>query len=147
MATSNPAVTNKLLRRSREALSALAVQFLLGMGANLVGPPGDNEDGARIVAATLLGLHILVGIGVIVVAIRVLMAARSQDLGRTPALWALVILSVTFLIGVGTMLTDSGWLSFLMAVGFLAGAGIYVRTYVLALRATPANSSRSTGIM
>ena len=33
----------QLVRRSREALSALALQFLLGMGANLMGSPEENS--------------------------------------------------------------------------------------------------------
>lgn len=136
---------HKLLRRSREALATLAVQFLLGMGANLVGTPQDNTDGGRVVAASLLGLHILIGVGVVVVAIRLWMVARDEGLGERLALWALVVLAVTFLIGIGTMLTDSGWLSFLMALGWLVGVGLYIQTFVLGSRAT-AGSSRSTGM-
>lgn len=145
MATPAAPQPHKLLRRSREALAALGVQFLLGMGANLVGTPQDNTDGARIVAASLLGLHILIGIGVVVVAIRLWMVARDEELGERAAMWALVVLAVTFLIGIGTMLTDSGWLSFLMALGWLIGVGLYIQTFMLGARAA-ANSSRSTGI-
>lgn len=136
---------HKLLRRSREALATLGVQFLLGMGTNLVGTPQDNTDGGRIVAASLLGLHILIGVGVVVVAIRLWMVARDAELGERPALWALVVLAVTFLIGIGTMLMDSGWLSFLMALGWLVGVGLYVQTFMLGARAT-ANSSGATGM-
>jgi uncharacterized membrane protein SirB2 len=144
MTTPTTPPQSRLLRRSREALAALAVQFLLGMGANLVGTPQDNTDGGRIVAASLLGLHILVGIGVVVVAIRLWMVARDEELGERAALWALVVLAVTFLIGIGTMLTDSGWLSFLMALGWLVGVALYVQTFVLGSRAA-ASTSRSAG--
>jgi hypothetical protein len=142
MKTANTTARNKLLRRSREALSALGVQFLLGMGSNLIGSPGDNSGGSRVVAWIVLDLHILVGIGVIVVAVRVWLAARGQEMGKSAALWALVILSATFLIGVGTMLTDNGWLSFLMAAGFLAGAGLYVQTYLMGSRAADPGAPR-----
>jgi hypothetical protein len=114
----------RLARTSREALSALGVQFLLGMGANLIGPPSENPDGSRVVAAVVLGLHVL--------------AARSEGVGGRLALWALVVTVATFLSGVGTMLTGSGWLSFLMAAGFLAGAVLYVATFVLGSRTAPA---------
>lgn len=127
----------RLQRTSREALSAAGVQFLLGMGANLIGPPSENSDGSRVVAAVVLGLHVLVGLGLIAVGVRVLLAARAQGVGRRIALWALVITVVTFLLGVGTMLTDSGWLSFLMAAGFLAGAALWVGTFLLGSRAAP----------
>ncbi|NUP73783.1 MAG: hypothetical protein HOQ07_03915 [Sinomonas sp.] len=129
---------NKLQRRSREALSALGLQFLLGMGANLL---GGSQDNASVIAdGIVLGLHILVGIGVIIVAIRLLLAARQLQLGVRSAVWALVVLSVTFLIGVGTMITGSGWLSFLMALGWLVGVGLYIQTFVLGSRPTTISS-------
>jgi hypothetical protein len=118
--------TADLTRRSREALSALAAQFLLGIGANLVGTPEENTGGAQVLAGILLGLHALVGIGLLVVAVRVWLVARRDGLAQGAALWALIIIVVTFLVGVGTMLTDSGWLSFAMSVGFVAAAALYV---------------------
>lgn len=138
-ATTQRVRQGRLQRTSREALTALGVQFLLGMGANLIGPPSENPEGSRILAGVVIGLHVLVGIGLIVVAVRVLLAARSQGVGRGPALAALVVTVATFLFGVGTMLTDSGWLSFLMAAGFLAAAALYVGTFVLGSR-SPASS-------
>jgi hypothetical protein len=143
-AASTPTRQSRLQRTSREALSALGVQFLLGMGANLIGPPGENSDGARIVAAVVIGLHVLVGVGLIVVGVRVLLAARSQGVGRRTALWALVVTIATFLFGVGTFLTDSGWLSFLMAAGFLAGAALWVATYVLGSRTEQSDAATPT---
>jgi hypothetical protein len=122
---------NRLQRRSREALSALGVQFLLGMGADLIGPPAENEGAGRVVGGVVLGLHVLVGIGLVVVAARLLAVARADDVGRTEALWALVVVVVTFLVGIATVLTGSGWLSFLMAAGFAAAAALYVRTLLL----------------
>ncbi len=122
---------NRLQRRSREALSALGVQFLLGMGANLIGAPSENTGAGRVAAGVVLGLHVLVGIGVIVVASRLLAVTRADGVGRSEALWALVVVIVTFLIGVATTLTGSEWLSFLMAAGFAASVALYVRTLLL----------------
>lgn len=115
-----------MVRRSREALSALGAQFLLGMGANLVGTPEENTGGAQVLAGILLGLHALVGIGLIVVAVRVWLAARRTGVATQAALWAFIVIILTFLVGVGTMLTDSGWLSFAMSVGFVAAAALYI---------------------
>jgi hypothetical protein len=128
-ATDTPTLPDTLRRRSREALYALSVQFLLGMAANLIGEP--NNSAAAVVGTVVIILHILVGIGIIVVAVRVLLCARKAGLGQREALWALVILAVTFLAGVGTMVMENEWLSYLMAAGFLAGAALYVRTYVI----------------
>ena len=105
------------MRRSREALSTLAVQFLLGMGANLIGSPEENDGGARVVAGIILGLHALVGIGVIVVAVRVWVAARREGVAQTAALWAFIVIILTFLVGVGTMFTGNGAMSFLDGLG------------------------------
>lgn len=118
--------TAGLVRRSREALSALALQFLLGMGANLIGSPEENEGAARVFAGILLGLHALVGIGLIVVAVRVWMTARRAGTATGAALWAFIVIVATFLVGLGTMSTGSGWLSFAMAAGFVAAAALYV---------------------
>lgn len=119
----------KLERRSREALSALAVQFLLGMGLNLL--PTEDSGGGLIVDGILFVLHVLVGIGVVVVAVRLLVAARADGVGRTEALWGLVVVALTFVIGVLTVITGSEWLSFLMAAGFAVSAALYVRTLLL----------------
>lgn len=116
----------KLTRRSREALYALGLQFLLGMAANLIGSPEENSGAGTAVAGIVLGLHALVGIGLIVVSVRVWMAARAERAGVRSALWAFIVIILTFLAGVGTMMTGSGWLSFLMSVGFVVAAALYV---------------------
>lgn len=118
--------TDSLTRRSREALSALALQFLLGMGANLVGSPEENEGAAAVFAGILLGLHALVGIGLLVVAVRVWLTDRRTGVARRASLWALIVIVLTFLAGLGTMFTGSDWLSFAMSVGFVAAAALYV---------------------
>ena len=116
----------KLTRRSREALYTLGLQFLLGMAANLIGSPEENSGAGAAVAGIVLGLHALVGIGLIVVSVRVWMAARAERAGVRSALWAFIVIILTFLAGVGTMMTGNGWLSFLMSVGFVVAAALYV---------------------
>lgn len=128
--TSSP---EALARRSREALSALALQFLLGMAANLIGSPEENSGAAVAVAGIVLALHALVGIGLIVVAVRVWMTARRGGAGQRSALWAFIVIILTFLVGIGTMMTGNGWLSFLMSVGFVVAAGLYVGIGAIAL--------------
>lgn len=122
-----------LVRRSREALSALAVQFLLGMGANLLGSPEENDGAARVFSGIVLGLHALVGIGLIIVSVRVWTTARRAGTGQRAALWAFIVVIATFLVGVGTMFTGSDWLSFAMSVGFVAAAALYVAVGASAL--------------
>lgn len=129
---------SRLGRTSREALSALGMQFLLGMGANLIGPPSGAGDSGRLVSAVVLGLHVLVGIGLVVVGVRVRLAASAEGVARGLAGSALVVTVATFLAGVGTVLLGSALLSFLMAAGFLGSAALYVGTLVLAVRAATA---------
>lgn len=130
-----------LVRRSREALSTLAVQFLLGIGINLIGSPEENSGAAGIVAGIVLGLHALVGIGLIVVSVRVWLVARREGLAQRSALWAFIVIILTFLVGVGTMFTDSGWMSFLMSVGFVAAAALYVAIGASALTRRSASAA------
>lgn len=121
-----------LRRRSREALTALAAQFLLGMAANLIGEP----EGGFAVAAdwVIIILHILIAIGLVVIAVRLLLAARRAQLGQRLAVWGLVVIVVTFLAGVGTMASGSEWASYLMATGFLVAAALYGGTFFASYR-------------
>lgn len=124
MSTTATITSARLMRRSREALSALAVEFLLGMIVNLL---PDDGTVAPVLHAAALGLHVLVGIGVVVVAVRVLGAARQEDVVVRQAGWALVVVAATFIAGVLTVVLHSEWLSLLMAAGFLASTLMYVR--------------------
>ncbi|WP_345762508.1 hypothetical protein [Diaminobutyricibacter sp. McL0608] len=135
MSTAAAAVSpaESLRRRSREALSALAVQFLLGMAANLIGEPEGTF--ATVVDTIIVILHILVAIGLVVIAIRLLLAARKAALGERLALWGLIVIIVTFLAGVGTMITGNDWASYVMAVGFLVAAALYGATFFASYRA------------
>jgi hypothetical protein len=121
-----------LRRRSREALTALAVQFLLGMAANLIGEP----EGGLAVAVdwVVVILHVLIAIGLVVIAVRLLLAARRAQLGQRLAVWGLVAIVVTFLAGVATMATGSVWASYLMATGFLVAAALYGGTFFASYR-------------
>jgi protein-S-isoprenylcysteine O-methyltransferase Ste14 len=122
-----PTPAEALRRRSREALSALALQFLLGMAANLIGEPKGTF--AIVVDTIIVILHIIVAIGLVVVSIRVLLAARAAGVGQRLAVWGIVVIVITFLAGVGTMVTGNEWASYLMAVGFLVAAALYGGTF------------------
>ena len=122
-----PTPAEALRRRSREALSALALQFLLGMAANLIGEPKGTF--AIVVDTIIVILHIVVAIGLVVVSIRVLLAARAAGVGQRLAVWGIVVIVITFLAGVGTMVTGNDWASYLMAVGFLVAAALYGGTF------------------
>ena len=133
--------SESLRRRSREALSALAVMFLLGMAANLIGEPKGTF--VIVVDSIIMGLHILIAIGLVVVGVRALLAARKAALGERAALWGLIVIIVTFLAGVLTIITGNEWASYVMSVGFLAAAALYGATFFASYRAGVASATPS----
>lgn len=128
-----------LRRRSREALAALAVQYLLGMAANLIGEP--DSTFVRVVDAIIIILHVLIAIGLVVVSVRVLLAARAAGVGERLAVWGLVVMVITFLAGVLTISIGSDWASYVMAAGFLVAAALYAGTFLASYRLDRAASA------
>lgn len=128
-----------LRRRSREALAALAVQYLLGMAANLIGEP--DSTFVRVVDAIIIILHVLIAIGLVVVSVRVLLAARGAGVGERLAVWGLVVMVITFLAGVLTISIGSDWASYVMAAGFLVAAALYAGTFLASYRLDRAASA------
>ncbi len=106
----------------------LAAEFLLGMGANLIGLPSEVTGAAGVTTLTLVGLHVALAIAIVVVAIMVTMSRPAQVRRSTTGGMASVVM--TFLAGAGTLMTGNGWLSFVMATGFLIAAGLYGAAYV-----------------
>ncbi|WP_434318553.1 hypothetical protein [Leifsonia sp. P73] len=51
-----------------------------------------------------------------------MLTARREHVAQRAALAAFVVIVLTFLAGVGTMMSGSAWLSFLMSAGFVAAA-------------------------
>ena len=129
-AAASPAAN--LRRRSREALTALAVQYVLGMAANLIGEP--DSTFVRVVDAIIVILHILIAVGLVIVSVRVLLAARAAGVGERLAVWGLVVMVITFLAGVLTIAIGSDWASYAMALGFLVAAALYAGTFLASYR-------------
>lgn len=132
-AAATPSAAESLRRRSREALSALAAMFLLGMGVNLIGEPTGTF--ATVSYAIILILHLLIAIGLVAVSVRLLLAARKAALGERAALWGLIVVIVTFVAGVITVATKNDWASYVMSVGFLVAVALYGATFFASYRA------------
>ena len=125
-----------LHRRARSQLMMLTIQFLLGMGVNLIGLPSENSGLAKAVTGALLGLHILVSLGLIVVAALTIWRSGPLDPQSTNQAWVGgILILISTVAGVLTTSVDSGWWSYLMAVGFIASFVVYGN---LLLRSRPA---------
>jgi protein-S-isoprenylcysteine O-methyltransferase Ste14 len=102
------------------------------MAANLIGDPEGTF--AVVVDTIIVILHILIAIGLIVISVRVLLSARKAAVGQRLALWGLIVIVITFLAGVGTMITGNDWASYVMATGFLVAAALYGGTFFASYR-------------
>ena len=115
-----------LHRRARSQLMMLTIQFLLGMGVNLIGLPSETSGLAKVTTGALLGIHVLVSLGLIVVAALSIWRSGPLDPGSKRQAWLggiLIVISVVA--GVITMSADNNWWSYLMAVGFIASFIVY----------------------
>ena len=115
-----------LHRRARSQLVMLTIQFLLGMGVNLIGPTSEATGLAKVTTGALLGLHVLVSLGLIVVAALSLWRSGPLDPGSRRQAWlGAILIVISVVAGVLTMVTDNNWWSYLMAVGFIASFIVY----------------------
>jgi hypothetical protein len=113
----------------------LSAQFLFGMAVALIGQPSETTGAARTASNVLLGLHVLVAIALVAIAVMVIRAARASGGGaRRLAHWGAVMIGLTFVAGVITTITKNGWWSYAMAVGFIASLLLYGSLLVQAQR-------------
>jgi hypothetical protein len=110
-----------LMLRTRAVLGMLVAQFLLGMGVNLIGNPESKVSKA--IDGIFLGLHVLLAIGLVIVAIFTVRTAFKLG-GQWPRLTRIGASGVglAFIGGIGTMASSgavSSWLSYLMSIGFI----------------------------
>ena len=116
----------QLQKAARGVVMMLAIEFLLGMAVNFIGLPDEATGNAKAVTGILLGLHVLVGIGLIVSAAMATRASRALDGDlRTLARFGGAGIGVTFVFGILTVATGSDWWSYLMGVGFIGSLLLY----------------------
>lgn len=129
-----------LKRRARGQLSMLLAQLLLGMAVNLIGQPMETSGPPKVASAVFLILHILIGIGLLAGAILVAVNAGRAEPSLSGLAWiGFAVVVVTFAAGVLTMITNSGWWSYLMAAGT---TGLLVIYGILSVR--PGQSRATT---
>ena len=120
---------------ARRQVMMLSAQFLLGIAVALIGQPSETTGTAHTASNVLLGLHVLVAIAIVAVAVRIILVARaSGEDARRQAYWGGVVIGLTFVAGVITMITKNNWWSYAMAVGFIASLLLYGSLLVRAQR-------------
>jgi hypothetical protein len=127
-------VSLRTSKRARAQIVMLLAQFLLGMGVNLIGLPSETSGVALGVTVAALVGHVAIALGLTVGAILTVRLAASMPGHRALAWSGLLLVVVTIAAGVPTMLLDSNWWSYLMAVGFAALLVVYGRLYLVAVR-------------
>lgn len=122
------AVTNnqypQISKQARDQLGGLTLMFLLGMGVNLIGLPSETTGAASALSNVLMGVHALIGVGLIAGAIVTVARAKHSDVVKLAWL-GLIAIILTFACGVITAITGSNAWSYAMAVGFIANMWIY----------------------
>jgi heme A synthase len=117
-------------QHARHQVIGLSAQFLLGMAISLIGPPSETTGTAHAASNVLLGLHVLVAIILIAGAAGVIRAVRGSDRQRRLAHWGAAAIVLTFAAGITTLITNSNWWSYAMAVGFIVALLVYVSLLV-----------------
>lgn len=107
-------------------LSMLGVVFVLG--AMLMTVTEFKLDEMTSVIWTVVGLHVVVALGILIHA--VMYVAKSTR--KAPAVWGLVNVVVATVAGGVLMGVDNAWLTFAMALGFVAAFVIYGRELLYA---------------
>ena len=125
-------------RQARDEMSGLSLTFLLGMGVNLIGLPSETNGSANTTTTILLGLHILIGLGLVLGAVFAFVKARKTTF-KSHALIGLISIALTFIAGAMTVSTKSNWWSYAMSVGFISDLWIY-GTLFMKTRATSAKN-------
>jgi hypothetical protein len=124
-------IAAKLKGRAGGQMAMLTLMFLLGMAVNLIGLPDEAKGSAKTFTSIFLGLHGLIGIGLLVGSvITLVLARRAGQAYQMPAVVGLVGIFVTFIAGLLTLATKSNWWSYVMAAGFLGSFLIYGSLYM-----------------
>lgn len=118
--------------RANAQIRMLSAQFVLGMGENLIGKPSEVHGFSKAVSAGALGLHVLIGIGLIVSGIITIRFAQHDVRSRRLAWWGGLGVVVAFVAGMLNMANVAGqsWWSFIMALAFLEALLVYGMLYL-----------------
>lgn len=122
---------NRLRRIVAWQFALLIGQFVIGMAVNLIGLPSEQTGLIKTVSSVLLGLHVLTGIGIVVLSVLSLVFAGKDRVGISAMAWrAAGSVYVAFAAGVLNLVTGNDWWSFLMTAGAAGSLLFYGLLYL-----------------
>jgi len=119
--------TVDMTKRLQGVLGMLSSQFVLGLAAATVADyDPDTKTGNKTVHDIILGLHILLAVGILVIAIQLLVRAK-KSVPKQFAVSVVGLIAVLASIGFGIarMAVDSEWYTFGMGTGFVVAISVY----------------------
>jgi O-antigen/teichoic acid export membrane protein len=116
----------KLQEHAKHQIYMLTVVFLAGMAVNVIGMPSDLTGTTAAISGVLTGLHIFIGIGLIIGGLLSLRLAYQGERKYRVLAWSgLASILIAFASGMIMMATSNDWWSFAMAVGFITAILAY----------------------
>lgn len=120
-----------LPRQLRLQISLISVQFLLGMGVNLIGLPSETHGIAHIATLVALVLHVLVAL--VLLCNSLVMVSLARPYGpRAHRLAVQGVIGILAAMASGILTLVAPWSnlwSYLMAIAFLAISAFYGRMF------------------
>ena len=111
---------------ARHQVMGLASVFVLGMAVNLLGSPSQTSGPAHLASIAFLTAHALIALGLVVGTVMLLRAAvRLGGRWRTQTIAGATAITMAVAAGTLTVITESNWWSYTMAVGFIAALLAY----------------------
>jgi len=137
---------DKVRHLARHQVMGLTVQFLLGMAVNLLGQPSEATGTARIASTVFLAGHVLISVAMAIGAVlTVRAAARISGRWRRQANWGAAAIAATLAAGILTVITNSNWWSYGMALGFITALLAYGSVLLKPAPPLPPHPKNQTG--
>lgn len=116
----NKDINAKLKDRAKHQIYMLTVIFLAGMAVNVLGMPSETTGTAMVISSALTILHVFIGVGLTIGGILSLRLAYKGKMYVGLTWGGMVSVLVAFISGILMMALENDWLSYSMAVGFVA---------------------------
>jgi heme A synthase len=136
-----PSTLASVRHLARHQVMGLSSVFLLGMAVNLTGLPSQTSGDVSLASIAFLATHVLIALGLVIGTVLLLRATvRLGGRWRRQAIAGTAAVAVAVATGILTLITESNWWSYAMAVGFIAALLAY--SSLLLPATSPAQDNR-----